>query len=167
MTEVQLSRAMGTLLRLIADVMGDLVNQDSDNGEEDGDDTDCRLHQSASAPVLLTPPVGMIIPRKWRTLTRNRGGMVQTPTGCILTPLRSLVVARPADSVGRALICAAMGSILAPIWDWISECLDDLEVRLRARVSWNERRPDVPAAEFFNGDYGTLKLFIKIFYSLR
>ncbi|VUZ48249.1 unnamed protein product, partial [Hymenolepis diminuta] len=156
-TEVQLSRAMGTLLRLIADVMGDLVNQDGDNGEEEGDDTDCRLHQSASAPVLLTPPVGMIIPRKWRTLTRNRGGMVQTPTGCILTPLRSLVVARPADSVGRALICAAMGSILAPIWDWISECLDDLEVRLRARVSWNERRPDVPATEFFNGDYGKSK----------
>nr|CDS34716.2 E3 ubiquitin protein ligase hyd [Hymenolepis microstoma] len=156
-TEVQLSRAMGTLLRLIADVMADLVNQDGENVEEEGDDTDGHLRRSVSAPVLLTPPVGMVVPRKWRALTRNRGGMVQTPTGCILTPLRSLVVARPADSVGRALICAGVGSILEPIWDWISECLCDLEARLRARASWNEIRPDIPAVEFFSGDYGKSK----------
>ncbi|VDO05272.1 unnamed protein product [Rodentolepis nana] len=155
-TEVQLSRAMGTLLRLIADVMADLVNQDGENAEEEGDDIDSHLRRSVSAPVLLTPPVGILVPRKWRALTRNRGGMVQTPTGCILTPLRSLVVARPADSVGRAIICAGMGSILEPIWDWISECLCDLEVRLRARATWDEPRSDVSSVDFC-GDHGKSK----------
>lgn len=157
-TEVQLSRAMGSLLRLIADVMADLVNQDGDAGEEDSEDSDIRLRRSVSAPILLTPPIGMLMPRKWRALTRNKNGMVQGSNGYLLTPLRSLVIARPANSVSRALICAAMGSTLAPIWTWISECLDDLEIRLRARLAWNSRRPNISAPEFLNVDSGTYKL---------
>lgn len=152
MSEQQLSRVLSSLLRLITEVMIDLVNQDGTTGEEESDDSDQHIRRSVSAPVLLTPPVGLLMSRKWRTLTRSRNaGPPQATSSFILTPLRSLVISRPTDSIAKALICAYTGSTLEPIWTWLAEGLDRLEVSLRRRRNWILRRPELTPLEFIDG----------------
>lgn len=163
MTQIQLSRAFACLLRLIADVMSDLVNHGNESSESEvGIDSETTsatgtrdnvvdLRRSASAPVFMhSSTLDVPLLRKLRNISRKNSA------GC-LPPLRTLMAARPAEKVDRALICAAVGFVLAPVWAWLAEALDGLESRLCARVLWNARHPnlsDLEATTMDSGQFG-------------
>uniref|UniRef100_A0A5K3FCE0 HECT domain-containing protein n=3 Tax=Mesocestoides corti TaxID=53468 RepID=A0A5K3FCE0_MESCO len=132
-TQVHLSRAFACLLRLIADVMVDLVHQggDIENGCSisaslaPGD-----LRRCFSAPVLLNSALVTPLNRQLNAINR---------TGQFITPFPPTMAARIPDTVEQATVCAAAGFILAPIWAWLVGALDSLEARLRCRARWTSK----------------------------
>lgn len=160
-TQVQLSRAFACLLRLLADVMADLVNRGNEGvdteegiGETEGSATtgshtgNSDMRRCVSAPVFVHSSLDLPLLRKLRVFSRKGNGYC-------LAPLRSLVAARPTDSMDQALICTAVGFVLAPVWAWLTEALDGLESRLRARAAWNAQHPNAGSVEVSALDSGT------------
>lgn len=146
--------------------MSDLVNRGNEAmdteagiGEAEGSvSTESHANNSdmrrcVSAPVFVHSSLDLPLLRKLRVFSRKG-------SGCCLAPLRSLVAARPTDRVDQALICTAVGSVLAPVWAWLTEALDGLESRLYARAAWNARHPNASSVELSTLDSG-MHFFLK------
>lgn len=158
-TQIQLSRAFACIMRLLADCMVDLNNEQAASS---------LLRRCVSAPVFLSSlSTDTSVPATKTTFsfgtdnTRATTGSRQhnfsfdgagtrilylkslgLPSLGLSPTSRSLPAVEPVSFLqlsvqDQAAICASVGYALAPVWAWLVGSMDSLESQLRFRALWS------------------------------